>query len=285
MKSIRMIRVFSLVLALLMLASVSIYGVEYANGDTGGAEVMSDVADSDMRKVIQLANSNSELAITKGETIEDYSDEYLEISMHGKPYWVIRISSMGIAVDLDVIEDADKDDLAIVLQAFCNALESGVEDVDAKADLMSDLQKLDNTLAAALLTMVFANTKGNMYFAYNFFKPFLAVFNVLLGIGAVVLIIILLLSTVLDLAYIGLPVWREAQQDGNKGFLISYEAKYVVREAEAGIDGDYVNPYILYFKERALTYIVLAICIMYLICGGLSGIIGWVLSLVTGITG
>lgn len=47
----------------------------------------------------------------------------------------------------------------------------------------------------------------------------------------------------------------------------------------------YYNIYFEYLKRRSLSYIVLAICITYLICGGLSGIISFVLNLVSGITG
>ena len=69
---------------------------------------------------------------------------------------------------------------------------------------------------------------------------------------------------------------------------VSFEALRTVEDVEKGVsggDGEYRNAYLLYFKRRALTYIILAICIMYLICGGISGIIGFVLSLTTGITG
>ena len=61
---------------------------------------------------------------------------------------------------------------------------------------------------------------------------------------------------------------------------ILYDAKQVEYDFQRRVDGEYKSKYFEYFKHRSLTYIILAVCITYLICGGLSGIIAYVLSLV-----
>jgi hypothetical protein len=139
-----------------------------------------------------------------------------------------------------------------------------------------------------MLQVTFNAMEADLWKAYQIMEPFIGLINVVLGVGCVLLILLLMFSTVMDLAYIGLPVWRETQDSKGKKnpFGVCYEALRTVQEVEKGLgDGGYKNAYLLYFKRRALTYIILAICIMYLICGGLSGLISFVLGLVGGITG
>lgn len=159
--------------------------------------------------------------------------------------------------------------------------------VDDKAlnTFMNDLQQQDRSVATAMLPILYESVVPDLYQAYIIAKPFLDVLNIILGVGCVLLILMLIFSTVMDLAYIGLPMWREstANKNGSKTpFGVSYEAVSTVKEIESNTGGDYKNGYVLYLKHRGLTYIVLALCIVYLICGGLSGIISFVLSLVSG---
>lgn len=175
------------------------------------------------------------------------------------------------------------------LKEFVDALNE-TADKDALHTFMNDVQQQDTAVGSVMLPMIMEGTTADLWQAYQIVKPFLDVLNVVLGVGCVLLILLLFFSTVMDLAYIGLPVWREAQASKEGGskhpFGVSYEALTTVQEIEKGIgggDGGYKNSYLLYFKRRALTYIILSICIMYLICGGISGIIAFVLNLTTGI--
>lgn len=245
--------------------------------------------------------------LNKSEADLSSSDEYnsgnvkftsagdLIVSTKGQDYTLLKMSEPGvIVVDVSAFKNAKQSDVTKAMRAFTDAI-SGIDNANADTvqQIMNDLQEVDSSVASVMLPLIFEGTKGDMFSAYKITSPFLNIFSVILGIGAVGLIILLFGSTVIDLAYIGLPVWREAQASkdgGNKHpFGVSYEALRTVTEIEQGFGGsgggEYKNAYLLYFKRRALTYIVLAICIMYLICGGLSGIIGWVLSLVSGITG
>lgn len=175
------------------------------------------------------------------------------------------------------------------MKTFVDELQKNSDvDEDALHTFINDIQEQDSSVGSIMLPMIMEGTKADLYQAYQIVKPFLDVLNIVLGVGCVLLILLLFASTVMDLAYIGLPVWRESQANKGNGknpFGVSYEAITTVQEVEKGIgggDGGYKNAYIVYFKRRALTYIVLALCIMYLICGGISGIIAFVLSLTSG---
>lgn len=276
-------RVLSILLALFLILSVitpvsvfADYGEHYEKIATGNA-------DSDVGNAIAFANKKAGFAKSENE---DATDK-LYVKVKGNPE-VLAVHKEGtFEIDKDVWNDAKKDDVSKVMQLFVNNLsENG--DVDAVNEFMGYFQEADSSISQIMLTMSFGTTKADLYQAYKIMKPFLDILNVILGIGCVLLILLLLFSTVMDLAYIGLPVWREAQsKDGKKNpFGVSFEALKTVEEIEKGLgggDSGYRNAYLLYFKRRALTYIILAICVMYLICGGISGLIGFVLNLVGGI--
>lgn len=214
----------------------------------------------------------------------------LTVTTKGTPYDLLTVKDDKILVDPKAFKQAKQSDVSAALNVFTGALTDVGSDPDTVHQIMRDMQEIDDSVSTIMLPLIFDSTKGDMYAAYKITSPFLEVLSVVLGVGAVGLILLLLFSTVMDLAYIGLPVWRETQSEknGKHPFGVSYEALRTVNEIEKGIgggDGEYRNAYLLYFKRRALTYIILAICIMYLICGGLSGIIGFVLQLVSGITG
>ena len=226
-----------------------------------------------------------------GVDTDSYSDG-LYIKIKGTPTKIMEVEGTQLSINKTQWSKANKKDVNKAMRAFIDHLDTQGFSDDAMQSFMSNVQSSDNSVSSVMLPLIFEKTQGDMYQAYKITSPFLDILSVVLGVGAVILILLLLFSTVMDLAYIGLPVWREAQasKDGGKKnpFGVSYEAILTVEEVEKGIgggDAGYKNAYLLYFKRRALTYIILAICIMYLICGGLSGIISFVLTLVSGITG
>lgn len=212
----------------------------------------------------------------------------LIVTTKGVDYYLIRVANQEILVNPMGFKNANNSDVTKAMRKFTDAMSKITDSADTVQQIMADIQDTDPTVSSFMLPLIFESTRGDMFSAYKIMNPFLEVLSIALGVGAVLLILLVLFSTVMDLAYIGLPVWREAQagKDGKKQpFGVSYEALTTVNEIEKGMGEQYRNAYLLYFRRRALTYIILSICIVYLICGGLSGIIGFVLSLVGGITG
>ena len=187
--------------------------------------------------------------------------------------------------NVDAFNDGKKKQVKKAMSAFVNALKDSSISSDTQQDIMTEIQESDEDVSAMMLLLIFDNTKADIFTAYKWLYPFMQVVRVLFGIGAVIIILFAVASTILDLCYIGLPVWREAatEKNGNKKpFGISYEALSTVQEVEKNL-GEYQNAYIMYGKRRAITYVVLAISILYLVAGELSGLIGWVLNLASGV--
>ena len=222
---------------------------------------------------------------------ESQADDHLYVDIKGIPTPLAKVDTDGVMeIDMETWKAAKADNITKTMKTFVDCLDATPASDDAVKEFMQTFEDTDRSVSSVMLPMVFRETKANIYEAYKIVEPFLDVLNIVLGVGCVALILLLMFSTVMDLAYIGLPVWREAQEAKNGAkkhpFGVSYEALRTVEETEknlGGGDGEYKNAYLLYFKRRALTYIILAICIMYLICGGLSGIIAFVLSLTGGI--
>ena len=201
-------------------------------------------------------------------------------------------SKASIVVNLTAFEKCNQDKVTKAMRTFTDQLTNSGGSPETINQIMQDIQDTDSSVSKIMLPLIFEATKGDMYQAYKITSPFLNILSIVMGVGAVLVIVLLLFSTVMDLVYIGLPVWRNAQNEKGKKnpFGVSYDAMRTVEEVEGNMGGgsnggEYKNAYIVYLKRRVLTYIILAICIMYLIAGGLSGIISFVLQLVSGITG
>ncbi|SHJ57890.1 hypothetical protein SAMN02745136_00440 [Anaerocolumna jejuensis DSM 15929] len=191
----------------------------------------------------------------------------------------------SIVFDEKEFKRANQKEARKALFAFVNSLKESSISADTQQEIMNEIQESDSDVAAMMLPMVFDNTKADIFTAYKWLAPFMSVIRVFFGLGSVVIIIMVISSTIFDLAYIGLPVWRETQDEksgGKKPFGVSHEALSTVREVEKNLEV-YKNAYVMYLKRRATTYIVLSIALLWLIAGEMSGLIGWVLSLASGI--
>lgn len=286
-------RILSVFIALFLVFSivspVSVFAFEAGEKDNwvvAGSFPTGDISTETIQTVLGDANVKLGAQEQPGTATE------LAVKIKGVYYSLLKLENSTLKVNKTVWSQAKDADVSKSMRNFVDSLTNSGATPDAIQQVMANLQDSDTSVSSVMLPLIFESTKGDMYQAYKITSPFLEILSVVLGVGAVLLILLLLFSTVMDLAYIGLPVWREAQASKNGGqknpFGVSYEALTTVKEVEKGLgggDGGYRNAYLLYFKRRALTYIILAICIFYLICGGLSGIIGFVLNLVSGITG
>ena len=190
----------------------------------------------------------------------------------------------------EVFRRANQKEAKKIMSALINQIKDSSLPLDMQQDIMSQIQESDNDVAAIMIPLIFDESRADLFTAYKWLYPFLQILRVVFGIGAVAIVLLLIGSTIMDLVYIGLPVWREQQAEKGKGsknpFGVSYEAIKTVTEVEKNLgDGGYQNAYLLYLKRRALTYIVLAVCLLYLIVGELGGLISWILSLASGVVG
>lgn len=199
---------------------------------------------------------------------------------------LVKYDGTDLLFSADNFKKANQNEAKKAMAAFINALKDSSVAEDTQQSIMDQITESDSDVSAILIPIIFDNP-ADLFTAYKWLFPFIQALRVVFGLGAILIVLLLVGSTIVDLAYIGLPVWRESVAEKNGGsskkpFGVSYEALSTVMEIEKTL-GEYKNAYWLYGKRRGMTYIVLAVCVLYLVIGELGGLISWVLSLVSGI--
>ena len=195
-----------------------------------------------------------------------------------------------IKLNSTVFEQGTEKSKKQALNAFVVELrESAVSD-QTQQNLFNSLAESDRNISAVLIPMVFDSSSADIYGAMKVVNPILPTIRLIIGIGVSIVIFLLMGSTVIDLAYIGLPMWRENQSTDKEGGsrkppFVTNEAISTVKEVESAIDsnGKYKNAYLTYAARRATTYIILGACILYLVVGELGGLITWLLTISSGL--
>ncbi len=177
------------------------------------------------------------------------------------------------------------------VSALVNELRASTVSDQTQQNMFEQLSSFDKDISALLVPLVFDGVNADLFTAFRWVYPFLQVVRLAFGIGAIMIVLLLIASTILDLAYIGLPFAREyGGKDGKPSFKppgVSYDALKTVRDTESSLDssGGYKNAYITYFSRRAMTYVILSVCLLYLVAGELGGLIAWIMGLASGIVG
>lgn len=239
------------------------------------------------KDVNKLANLVTDLDM-QGKYSFDGSGNFKCTGEDGSEVTILKIDPSGTKVIFyeDEFEGADVGDRKKALDNFVEACnEADITDTTAQ-NINEKFVEADATVSSSMMGLLLDNVGADLFTAMKWISPMLKFLRVLIGVGCIVIILLLVFSTVMDCVYIGLPMWREhAEKDGvQKPFGVSMEAISTVKEVEGDTGGKYKNPYVVYIRRRATTYFVLALCILYLIAGELSGLITGLLSMVEGFT-
>ena len=235
-------------------------------------------------------NGGSPGEVVEGRTILAAGDKIIMDKTYGVFYTIIgeNENSFTVSFDNETFAEMTQDEQKKATQEMVATYSSWGLSTDATSKFSSAITNAkelpySNADAVAALFNQGADINGAM----AWFAPFQGAVGLVLGVLVVLLMVLLIASTVLDLVYIGLPTARMAMTSkaSDKGqetpFGISSDALRIVNEKEQGSDGG--NVYLKYFKSRILTYIILAVCILYLVSGQIGTLIGGLLDMVSGI--
>lgn len=171
----------------------------------------------------------------------------------------------------------------VILENFKNAVVSSSISAEGKQLLYSELTQytdFDTSITQEIVTDI---VQPDIFRGYEFLKPFSSTLSTIMGIVCIIIVISLVCSTILDLMFICFPSMRDRMEENAKNrkngakrpWYISYDALSACTEAETS--KQYKNALGIYFKHRALSYIVLALCFTYLIGGMFIDLIYWLL--------
>lgn len=191
------------------------------------------------------------------------------------------------------LSDKDQSKATSEMLQTVSAWQLDTKSVTSLAETLEN--RSDLVFSKADAVAILFNQGADIMGALTWFMPFQGALGLILGVGVIIVITLLLISTVLDLVYIGLPTARMAMSAKAEGqgkeipFGISTDAYRIVQQTaetgSGGNGGNQGNPYLQYFKKRFVTYIILAVCILYLLSGQIGGLISGLLNLASGITG
>lgn len=204
---------------------------------------------------------------------------------------LLSINGNVLTFNEEVYAEATEKSKKKAMKAFVSSLqESGVSD-QGQQDVIDKMSANSPDVKRMLIPLVMDSTSADLYTAMKWVNPVLPIVRLVFGIGAIVVSLMLIGSTILDLVFIGIPWARENmnnkadQKGGDKVPFVSADAISVIKESESALDssGGYKNAYLMYFKRRVLTYIIISICLLYLVVGELGGLIAWLMGLGDGV--
>ena len=204
---------------------------------------------------------------------------------------VLRLANNQVAIDQALMDKNDSNTTG----------KDNMVTTDTVNEYCRSLQNLSGA-GSQLLASLMAETKPDYAAATQIYMPFSGPIGVILGILSILIMALLGVTMALDLAYIVIPAFRlmldggtEGNSDkGGKGAMakiISDEARSAVATVENGSgntgQGGSTNKVAVgqYFKARWKSLLLLGICLLYLVQGQIYGVIGWIIDLVSGITG
>lgn len=281
--------VFSLLMTFLIVFSYSMIGADAATTLTGEGA-------AEIKSILSTKLPDQSYTATGGTVHNDVSLNklyYYDDNGRAKTFKLFTQSGNTFTFNTSCFEKAPSDLQQDALSVFVREVNSSsVISNSDKNKIYDEIKNNCSDATAAMVGVLFEDNKADLFSALKLFSPFNGIIGSVLGVGVLLIIVLLLGSTVFDLVYLGVPVARnyltdkQDQKGGGKPWGITHEAWSVINEVEggggSGSNGKYRNAYILYFKRRIITYIVLSICILYLLSGQIAGIISWLMNLVSG---
>ena len=199
-------------------------------------------------------------------------------------YFKVANSTFYMSSDINTISTAERQEVLTEFVAALNQDTLKVTQKEKQAMYNSVRNNIDD-IASVMLPEVLEAVKPDIWAAAATLYPFTSTFSTILGIAVIGIVILLIGSIVCDLVYLGSPYTLENLTSTMTDFehppLVSREALKTVKEYNESKSSTSI--YALYLRKRVVTYIVLAVAILYLISGQIGSLIGWLFSLTSGI--
>ena len=299
-------------LAVAMTLSIGFAGVSSGNGDAGifSGTVISASANATTTKDAdtELKNNLKSGTVGTGTKTVDVSSKTYKLDGGGTVKYTELIDGDSLSTgyinenEFNKLRGSEKSKFLGDMNNVANGTidNSDIVTEDTRTTWLNNVQNC-NGVGTQLMTALLQNTKPDYATANKIYKPFSGVVSTALGLGAILIMAALGIVMVLDLSYIGIPLFRgfcDGGDSGNgqggggaKGKLVSFEAHSAVQEAEGGqggggqSGGSKKTAVAIYFKKRVIMLIVLGICLLYLIQGQIFTLVSWILDLMSGFLG
>lgn len=164
------------------------------------------------------------------------------------------------------------------LQDYLTAMDSHEVSKQARRDIEKTIQQGSSEANRLMIPLTLNMAAADMSGGYSLISGAMPLVKVIFGVMVYILIIGLIISTLLDFAYMGLPLARNiGGQGGDKPAWISTDAYVSVKEAEGGEKAS--NVYLKYLIKRSWTYILFTLAVTWLALGNIGDFIAAIMTL------
>lgn len=185
-------------------------------------------------------------------------------------------------------------------EAVENGEKTGVTE-ETQAKWLKDLQK-NPGFGSKVLNQTLKNTGPDFVTANQIYEPFSGFFSTVLGLGAILIMVLLGITIMMDIFYITVPLFRLIAGDSGGGGggmngsdgggakvgskLVSHQARNAVEAAEnSGGDGKQKSALGQYMKGKIFELFLVGLALVYLIQGQIYVAVGMFLDLMNGFLG
>jgi len=247
------------IIAVMALSLVAVLGL----GVSGASEARADSTNN----VVDLGKNNATLNAMAGQinkssgaNILKYSTSTGILSFNSKLY-----------SDFTTVEKREymSDTLGYVKRSKLN---------DRVKNKMFNFVADQDTTSSAAIRNLKVDAQTDLASAAAILQPFTGTISIVLGLISILVVMLLGIGTVLDIAYIALPMARTfySKDDNVKPMLLSQEAYASVVDGENSIGtGSYTSAIGLYIRRRVIVLICVGLAILYLVTGQIFDIIGF----------
>lgn len=194
-------------------------------------------------------------------------------------------SDMTVTFVMSDYRNLPQEDKQKVMSIILNDIQDSRVSASNRTKLYNFIADSD-TAVSSLVRQLSNDVTADFASAYAWFKPFSGWLGTLLGLFAIGIFILLAFSIVVDIAYLTIPFiqwFLSKSSDEAKPSLISQEAWSATKEAESKAGQMERSPLGVYFKLKVKEYIILGICLLYLISGEIYTLVAYLVDYFQGL--
>lgn len=244
------------VLATLMIALVSLFGVSFGSSTAHAAD--------DVNNVIELSKNSGNvngLVQSINEATED------NILSYDQSQGLVKFNN--IAYSKYSLKTKNR-----FMDTALGAVKSSSINTKDKNKLFNFIADQDTTTSTALRTLK-TDAQADIASAAAWYKPFSGPISTVLGVIALLTLLSLGITSVIDIAYLVVPVFRmflDKDDTGKRPRFVSQEAYGAMQESENDSKKDYM---LIYLRRRALVMFIVGLAVLYLITGSIFELVGF----------
>lgn len=234
--------------------------------------------------ISQVDSSNQDVTLIKN-TVDDVNESLFN-SLGLAEFLGYSYSNKTITIELDntVYRNLSQENKQELMSICLNGIQNSKISTTNRNKIYNFIADTDATVAS-LVRQLSDDVVADFAGAYAYFKPFTSPISIFLGVLTILIFVLLGLSIVVDIAWLVIPGFQwllMRSSESTKPPLISIEAYNAYKECESGSNTSR-TPLGIFFKMKTKEFLVLGVCLLYLISGHLYTLVGIVIDYLQGL--